>query len=78
MTSTAHLLRTKGDQQLLGAHPNVWPCSVIESFESRLAVLKRFWPVLNRRGMPQSFPVLTVWASNPVETHCFSTSFTLS
>lgn len=79
MTSTRDLLRTAGDQQLKHCPPlTFWNCRHISTDVTRLTVLKRCWPVLNRRGMPETFLVQVVWASDPAETQAWSTAYSLS
>lgn len=72
MTTLAIL--TLGDAQLQ-PEPCVWPAQVIEVYSTWLAVLHRFYPVLNANGLPIHFPVIVCWASDPGETQAWSVAF---
>ncbi len=79
MNAERYLLRTVGDQQFKTCPPsNFWPCECTEIIVTRLAVLHRFWPVVNRRNVPQSFLTMTVWASDPGEVFAFSHSYSVN
>lgn len=75
--ATKHLL-SMVDAQMKHCPPNVWPCNVTETDILRVHALKNFWPILNPRGLPETFLILMVWSTNAHETHSFSTAFSLN
>jgi len=78
MNAERQLLRDVGDQQFKTCPPsNFWPCECTDIIVTRLAVLRRFWPVVNSRNMPETFLTMCVWTSDPRETYAFSHSFSL-